>query len=791
MKKFWPSLADLVLSNRIRFVVAILLGTAFMAYKATQIELSYELAKILPASDPDFQLYESFKKRFGEDGSVMVIGMETKQMYQLNLFSDWYELGKEVKAINGIKDVVSNANLYDIVRNDSLKRFVFKPLLATKPSSQAEVDSLKAKIEKLPAYKGLIFNETGTCHLMLVTFDQKIINSKVRIGLVNLIKAKAEAFGAKHHLTVRLSGMPYIRTEYMSIVVQEMALFLVLVFLVTVVILLIFFRSPRIVFFASGIVLLGVIWAVGTISLLGYQISVLNGLIPPLIIVIGIPNCIFLLNKYHEEYVDYGDQWQALRTTIIKIGPTISLANITTAIGFGVFAFTGSKFLVEFGIVASSNVLVTFAMSLVLIPIIFSYLPPPSTKHVQHLEAKRVNFILNFIDHIVHHRRGVIYTVVAVIVAISIYGMTKITAIGYVVDDMPVNSPIYADLKFFEKNFHGVIPFEVSVDALRPGRALSPQVLNKIRRMDKEFAKHPEFTKGLSVAEGVKFFYQAYRGGDPKYYVLPPALEMQKLSEYATGTGAGMNGSQSRFAGFLDSTRRYTRVSYQMADVGTVRTRQLIQELQPKVDSIFNFDADAGTWVPKDERYEARITGNSVAYTKGNEYLLTNLQESTLMAIVLICLIMWGLFQNPRMILIATLPSTIPLLITAGIMGYFGIPLKPSTILIFSIAFGIASDGTAYFMTRYRDNLRNKNMSIATAVSNTIQTTGISMFYTAIILFSGFFVFVASTFRGTQSLGILISITLLIAMVSNLVLLPAFLMSLDKREQKRSAKKAQ
>lgn len=790
MKNFWQRLSHFILNNRITFILVILAGTVFMGYKASKIELSYELAKILPSTDPDFQLYESFKNRFGEDGSVMILGIETDKMYQLDLFKAWYGLGKEIKAIDGIKDVVSNATLYNIERNDSLKRFVFKPLLTVEPQSQAEVDSLRSKFDRLPAYKGLIVNDKGTSHLMLVTLDQKIINSKNRLSTVQLIKSKAQQFGKDHDLTVRLSGMPYIRTEYMATVVREMLLFLGLVFLVTVVILFAFFRSPRSVFFASIIVLLGVIWALGTLGLLGYKISVLNGLIPPLIIVIGIPNCIFLLNKYHEEFVEHGDQWKALLSTIEKIGPTISLANITTAIGFGVFAFTGSKFLVEFGIVASINVLVTFAFSLIFIPIIFSYLTPPSTKHVQHLEAKRVNFILTFIDTAVHKHRAIIYTVVGILVVISIYGMSRITAIGFVVDDLPTKSPIYADLKFFEKNFHGVIPFEVSIDAQRPGRALSPQVLTKIRRMDREFAKHPEFTKGLSVAEGVKFFYQAYRGGDPKYYLLPPALEMQKLSDYAQGTGSGMNGNQSRFAGFLDSTKRYTRVSYQMADIGTVRTRQLVQELQSKIDTIFNYDADNGQWVEATERYDARITGNSVAFTKGNEYLLKNLQESTLLAIVLICLIMWGLFRDPKMILIATLPSIIPLLITAGIMGYFSIPLKPSTILIFSIAFGIASDGTAYFMTRYRDNLKNRRMSISQAVTNTIQTTGISMFYTAIILFSGFFVFVASTFRGTQSLGILVSITLLIAMISNLILLPAFLMSLDKRAQKKTTKKA-
>lgn len=778
MKNIWFQISKLILQNRILATALVVLGTVYFGFQIPKLQLSYELAKILPVDNPDFQLYETFKQRYGEDGNVLVLGVETDRLFEKELFGAWYDLSKSIKKIDGIKEVVSCADVYEIVKNDSLKKFDFKPLVRQKPQTQAEIDTLKKQLDRLPIYRGFIFSDDGRSHLMAITFDQKAINSKSRLDIVADIKDKVDTFEKDHKIQVHRSGMPYIRTTFMQTVVSEMQLFLVLAIVVTGLILLAFFRSFNAVFFPLLVVLMGVVWSVGLIAVFGYKITILSGLIPSLITVIGVPNSIFLLNKYHEEYSVTGNQMESLRISIEKIGLTTFMANVTTFIGFGVFAFTGSIFLEEFGKVAALSVMLTFLITLILIPVIFSYLPPPTTRHLKHLDGKRVTAVVNFIDRIVHTRRTVIYSVIIGLVALSIIGITRITAIGYVVDDLPDNSPIYRDLKFFEKHFKGVLPFEVNVDAQRAGRILSPVVLTKIRRMEREFAQYPEFTQPLSLVSAVKFFYQAYRGGDPKYYVLPPINEISRMQQYTTTLGKGGGG---RFNSFIDSTQRYTRVSFQMADVGTVRTQELINVLQPKIDSIFNYDADSGAWLPKEERFDARITGNSVVFAKGNEYLQKNLFESTLLAIGLIAIIMWMLFLNPRMIPVATLPSLIPLVITAGIMGFFNIALKPSTILIFSIAFGISSDGTIYFLTRYKDELKNKGVSIKQAVTNTILNTGISMFYTAIILFSGFFIFVASTFKGTQALGILISVTLLIAMISNLILLPAFLLTLDSR----------
>lgn len=780
----WLRISKLILKNRPVWLSAVAILTVIMGYFALKVQLAYELPKILPLSDPNFKLYDDFKQRYGEDGNVMILGIESDDVFKLKTFEQWAALSRSVKATEGIKNVLSISNLSTIIRDDSTKSFKVQPILRSGTLTQVDIDSLKAKANRLPFYKGFIFSEDGRSHLMAVTFDQSKLNSKGRQKIVKDIENKGLAFEKETGIDVHFSGMPFIRTNFSSKVSKEMGIFLLLAFGVTFLILLILFKNWRAVLFPSIVVISSVAFSVGVIFLLGYKITILTGLIPPIIIVISIPNSIFFINKYQEEFGKHGNKILALSTAIEKIGNTTFLANVTTSIGFFVFYFTNSPLLLEFGLVAAICIMGTWAISLIVVPILYSYASPPSTKQVKHLENKYVNAFLAFVERSVKTSRTKLYWLIVGIIAVSCFGMMMIKVNGYVVDDLPEKDPIFSDLRWIEDKFHGVVPIEVAIDTRRPDGVFSPQILTKIKLLQREFAKHPEFTKPVSVVEAIKFAYQGYRGGDEKYYQLPGALELKNMAEYA-GTAKGKTGL---FNTFVDSTRQYTRVSFQMADIGTARVNALTKRLQPKIDSIFNYDAETGKMAADADKIDAKITGNGFVFTQGNNYLLQNLQESTLLAIFLVCIVMALIFlkikrlgYTLRMILIASLPSVIPLIITAGIMGFFQIDLKPSTILIFSIAFGISSDGTIYFLTKYKDERENEGLSVMDAVTNTIRQTGISMFYTGIILFAGFFIFTASTFKGTIYLGILVSITLLMGMISNLVLLPALLLTLDKK----------
>ncbi len=764
----WAAIAKIILRNR--FTILLLLGvmTACMVFEAMHIHLSYEFARVLPDKDQDYLDYLHFKESFGEDGAVMVVGVQDSDFYRLKKFNDWYDLNHEIKNINGIEEVVSDARMYHLFRNDSLTRFELKPLITGIPKTQEELDSLKTEMMQLPFYEGLVYNKNTGAHLMAITFDKKKLNTESRIHIINTIKKMVDTFGAKHGLDIHYSGLPYIRTAISKKVANELILFLALALLVTGVILLIFFRSFNVVFFSLMVVMVGVVWSIGTMVLFGYKITILTGLIPPLIIVIGVPNSIILLNKYQHQLLHHGNKMLALARMIEKIGYTTFFANATTAIGFGVFYFTNSHLLMEFGIIAAINVMATYIISLILIPIVFSFLPAPSIKHTDHFKRKFVTTILNKVDYWVHHFRRRIYVAVLLMTVVSVYGITLIHPIAFVVDDIPKRDPIYKDLKFFEKNFGGVMPFEISIDTRKKKGvfANNANTIYKIRGLEKILVSADYFSKPISLVAGIKFSYQAYKDNDPKYYILPSPSELNELKPYVDNT----HSKENQFHSFIDTARQITRISVQMADVGSVRMKEIIDSLRPKVDSIF----------PK-EKYEVKLTGNSLIFLKGNDYLILNLEESVLLAILLIAFIMLALFRSMRMVFISIIPSLIPLLITAGLMGFFNIHIKPSTILIFSIAFGISSDGTMYFLTKYRQELKHNGFNISKTVSLVIHETGVSMVYTSVILFFGFFIFTASDFGGTAALGILVSFTLLIAYASNLILLPAFLLSLEKR----------
>jgi len=762
----WGAIAKIILRNRIVILLILLAITIFMGWQASKIELSYQFAKPLPQDDQAMLDYNSFKKMFGEDGNVMVIGLQDSNLFELSKFNYYYDLVNDIKQINGIKQVLSVSNLYNIYKNDSLKKFQFLQIINKKPNSQQELDSIKKVIYSLPFYNGLVINKKSNATVMAITFDDKKLNSKARIEIVKVIKDKADAFSLKHNIELHYSGMPYIRTHFMKVVSDEMFLFLILAIGITALILLLFFRSFRVVAYSMAVVAISLIWSVGTIHLLGYQITILSAMIPPLITVIGLPNCIFLTNKYQDEIRQHGNKVKALSMMVRKVGLSNFLANITTAIGFGVFYFTNSTLLVEFGIVAAINVMASYFIALTFLTIILSVLPIPSLKKSKHLSGKLINNILDKINFIVHNKRTALYIIVAAITIIGGLGMFTIKKIGYVVDDLPKSDPIYKDLRFFEKNFKGVLPFEILIDTKKEKGVFAndAQALYKIKRLQNIVLNEDTvFSNPISVVEALRFAYQSYNNGKPKYYQLPAPLELNKMKEYIST----VSGKESKFKSFMDSTLRYTRVSFQIADVGSVRIKEIVNDLKPQIDSIFN---------QKD--YNVSITGQSYVFSKGNDYLFYHLFISLIIAIFLIGIVEFTLFKSIFIIILSKFPTIIPLILAAGIMGYFNIPFKPSTILVFSIAFGLSSDGTIYILTEYRQQL--KRDSGANSIHNTVKEVGLSMIYTNIILFFGFSIFIVSSFGGTVSMGILISITLLCALCTNLLLLPSLLLTLEK-----------
>ena len=770
----WKFLVRIILRNRFINLIIIALITVFMAYQAMQVELSYTMAKMLPSTDSTSIIYEEFKNKFGEDGSVLFVGIQDKNLYELDKFNDWYNLTYEIKNIDGVEEVLSIAKLYHLVKNDSLKKFDFNIVIPSTPQTQQELDSLKNIIESLEFYEGLLYNNQTDVTLMAITLDKEKLNTKSRVALIYDIKNTVEKFSEKHKIEVHYSGLPYIRTITSKMVEDELLFFVYMALLITAIILFIFFRSFKAVVFPILIVIISVIWGVGTISLLGYKITILTGIIPPLLIVIGVENCIFLLNKYHSEFRTHGNKVKSLSRIVHRIGSANFLTNATTAVGFAAFIVTGNKILVEFGIVASINIIFVYFLSLFLIPIFFSYLPPPKKHSTKHLENKLVNKILEKIVYIVLHRRNIVFFSAILVIAVGIFGVTKLKTTGNIVDDIPHDHPLYLDLLFFEDNFNGVMPLEISIDTKKRKGVMKLSTIKKIDKLQKILAEYPELSKPVSIAEVVKFSKQAFFNGNPEMYNLPNNQEKNFIMKYVPKMEGG---KKTILNSFIDTNLRTTRISVQMANIGTKDIKRITDELRPRIDSIF-----------PPSKYDVKITGTSVVFLKGTNYLVKNLTTSLLLALIVISLLMALLFTSIRMVGISLIPNLIPQLMTAGMMGFFLISIKPSTILIFSVALGISVDNAIHFLSRYRQQLKLNNWKIKESVVLALKETGYSMIYSSVILFFGFAIFTFSSFGGTEAMGYLVAFTLLIALFSNLFILPSLLLSLDRRITTKSFK---
>lgn len=769
----WTKIAGVILRNRVLLLIVVGVITAFMGYKAQQVEMSYEYAPLLPSDDSASIDYDRFHEIFGQEGNVMFFAVQDSNFYQLKKFKDWMKMGDQLQKLDGIDALVSIAHTFNLRKNREARKFEVSTIFPRDIKSQHQLDSLASVAESLPFYQGSLINQKSRTYLMALTVNSRIINSKAREPMVKKVREITDHYSQKYGVKMHYSGLPYIRVVTAQMIKKEMNMFILLSLLVTAVILYVFFRSFKVVFFCMLVVGLSVIWAVGSMVLFDYKITLLTAMLPPLLVVIGIPNSVFLINKYHGEYIHHRNKIKALQRVVCKIGNATFLTNLTTASGFATFIVTSSQILKEFGVIAALNIMVVFVLSLLLIPIVFSFLAPPDEKATRHLENRFVNGVVNRLVNLVLNHRTAIYIIAVIMVTVGVYGISKMKSTGYMVDDLPKENPIYKDLKFFEKNFDGVMPLEIMVDTRKKGRVLSLSTLRRLDRLNDSLDRYPEISRSISLVEAAKFANQAFYNGKEKYYKLPGGQVKDIIMSYAVKG----QGDSHLFDSFVDSTRQISRMSFRMHDIGTTRMEEMEKTVLHHVNSIF-----------PSSKYNVTVTGSSIVFFKGTQYLIKNLFLSLALAILIIASFMAWMFSSKRMVLVALIPNLIPLIITAALMGYFGIPIKASTILVFSIAFGISVDDTIHYLAKYRQELKATNWSIRSSVVLALRETGQSMMYTSIILFFGFGIFSLSQFGGTVSLGILVSLTLLSAMMSNLILLPSLLLTLEKLITNRSFK---
>lgn len=796
----WNKLAEAIIRYRWQFLVVIALITVCMGWQATRIVMSYDFARTVPPEDPDLVYFNSFKEKFGEDGNIIAVGMMDSSVYTLDKFNALRELTNEIKTIDGVTEVISLPALKMIVKDTAQKNFNFQDIFPAAIASQAGLDSLLQTALDQKIYSGQIINASNGAMMMLVAVQKEVMNSKRREAMTDSLQATGARFEQKTNISLRYAGLPFMRTVVANSIRNEMKIFLIASVVITGLIMFLFFRSFRAVLFSMIIIGVLVVWTLGTLALFGYKITLLTGLIPPVIVTIGITNAIYLLNKYHLEFQKTQNKTEAILAVVKKMGLAMFLTNLTVAIGFLTLLATDITILREFGIVAGINILALFFVCLVMIPSVLSWLPVPSTRHLKHLSFPLMGRFLELIDLSVHRHRLTIYGISLVLTALSVYGMLQLKSESFMADDVPAESQVKKDLQFFEANFSGVMPLEIVVEFITKKKrpVLDVKNLAQLETFENFLDSIPLMSRPVSVVSFVKGINQAFYNGNPNQYKLPSKSQGAYLMNYVKNTSlfkqntdwsktdsvtvlpdsASRQATRGVLNSFVDSTFTTVRISTQIADIGSARLDSLVHDvIEPRMKEVFVASGK--------DSVATTITGSTKIFIKGNKFLIANLQESLLLAFILITLSMAILFANVRMIIISLIPNLLALMITAGLMGYFNIPLKASTALIFSITFGISVDNSIRFLAKYRQEILSNNFFIPVAVSESILETGKSIMYTSVVLFAGFIIFAFSSFGGTIALGLLTSTTLIISMFTNLILLPALIMTFDKPKRRK------
>ena len=765
--KGWDIFARLILRNRIFFLVFIFISTLLLSTQWKNLKFSYSEANLMPKDHPFNLAYDNFVNVFGEEGNLLIIAVNDSLLFKKNNFNSWIELSQSFKNKKEVNNVIHVGNIPIISKDKIKKEFTVDSILNNSFKSDYKVQEFKNILfQDFPFYENILFNKKSETIQTAIYLDKKVVNNIERIEFINEdFIPLIEEFEKETNLDVKISGMPYIRTMNAQNIMDEIGKFVVIAIIVTIFIFFFFFRSYRATLITLSVVVTGVMWALGILGFLEFEITVLTALIPPLIIVIGVPNCIFLINKYQHEVKKHGNQARSLQRVISKIGNATLMTNITTACGFATFILTDSQILKEFGTVASINIMVIFILSILLIPIIYSFLPLPEKKHLNHLNNDWLNTFVGFLSNTVKKKRILVFIISILCLCISIIGINKIEISGNLIEDMPKKSGFVKDIKFFEKEFKGILPLEIMIDSRRKNGMMR---LGNIKRMN-DFHEHilriPELSSPISIVNLSKFIKQSFYNGNPKYFQLPSSQENTFISTYVKNSDLNIGENNS----YINENGQIARITTMIGEIDTERMEGIEASLIKGIELYF-----------PSERFDVTLTGKTLGYLKGTKFLIKNLLISLFLAILLISLMITYLFRSYKMVIISLVPNILPLLFTAGVMGFFNIPIKPSTILVFSIAFGISVDDTIHFLVKYRQELIANNWKIRKSVFASLRETGISMFYTSIVLFFGFSVFMTSSYGGTIALGGLVSTTLLFAMLANLVLLPSLLISLEK-----------
>ena len=725
------------------FVLLALVSGLFLP----KTKVTFDFDQFFPEGDDDLEYFKSFIEEFETDDNFLLIAVENKEgVFDKDFLTRFHEYGLAIKDVPHITKVQSLTQM----RNPVKTPFGISSIPIIHIDEPSKYPQDKENLLNDDRFRLSLINADATALVIAAKTTEKIglEDSDVMLDALYAETAKY-GFDDVHYL-----GRAYFQAELVEMKIWEMLIIgLISVILVTIILILIY-RKFIGVMIALGSIGLGLLLFIGLLAGFGRELSVMAALYPVLMLIVGTSDVIHIMTKYTDLLKEGKDKISAMTTTVKEIGMATLLTSLTTAVGFATLLTSNVGPIREFGINAAVGVMIAYVTVIFFTTSVLLFFDREQIIKQSESDGKLSNWLGKCYTQVRLNPKKILL-VCSVVMGLCFVGISMITTNYDISSTLPRGSNISNDFKYFENEFAGFRPLEFAVESQGDYEVDSYEVVSEISKLEDHLRSTGVINAIMSQATMYKSINKMNNSNRADAYVFTDSrkdFESQKKMV-----------KKSRMldqAVLINKYRTKTRISSRIADIGADSIRILNQRIDQWITN--NLDQDV---------VSVRTTGTGVIIDKNAVYIRDNLLQGLALALIIVSILMGFLFRSFRMVFVALIPNIIPLLFAAGLIGWLGIDLEAGISIIFAIVFGIAVDDTIHFLSKYKlERVKGKSMEESLEVCYT--ETGKAIMITTIILFFGFMVLLISNSQPTNIVGMLISVTLVSALVFDLYLLP-------------------
>ena len=748
-----------------RWTIAIISAlTILFGFLAYQVQFTYDHERYFSQEGKDFEIYNRYKSDFLSSDTRTVLAIELNE----NLFT--YSV---LSRLRDFTDSLSNLDLVEeVVSIDNLKFGVKSPTGITQVPF-IDIDDPQGyrgdsiRLVNTDNVVGGLVDSTFTI-VTIQVYTNYHLDKNETDSYIQEIENTLQHFGFDH---AYIGGRLINKAHILDKMKVEMGLFVIISFFLVLIVLGIVFRSVWGIVVPILVVISTAIWTVGLMSLFGKEIDMLSSLIPSILFIVGISDVIHIYNKYLDGLRRSYGKTESIYRAYKQVGKATFITSITTSIGFLSLIIAALRPMWEFGVYTAAGVMIAFLLSFSLFPAFLILLPTP--KVIAFASSKNVwrEFLGSCYNWVASARRGIIFVSILLLIG-CVFAVSQLKIDNFLTEELPDSDPLKQSFVFFEEHFNGMRTFDLAVEVKDTTKNIFDyDIILQIEQLDNYLKTEYMVGNIVSPVLLVKQCNQINAGGNYLYNVVPDEQTYHELDPILKRLQR-----LKYFESICHENQKEARISGNITDEGGHAHIE-------KNEALIEY---AALHAPD---LNLHLTGLSHLIDINNHVTTFSLLKSLSAALLVIGLLMSLLYRSPKMILIAILPNILPLLLIGLVMYLTNIDLKVVTALIFTVAFGITVDDTIHLLGNLRIELKD-GLPFEKALRHTFITTGKSIILTTLILFFGFISLTVSEFSASFYFGLLVSFGLLFAVIVDLTLLPALLLTFNSREKKKDVAKS-